>query len=480
MKRLWWWVLVLAACTKPEMQSVETVKMPEQWTAAPPSLFGLPDGAPWWEACGDDRCIEWIRRALANSPQIEQAVGQLAELGALYVAAVGQNSPQAQLNGFAQRFMQSVNAPLQQAVNVLVNRWYNDFTMGFAAAWEFDFWGRLEAIRCAAQADFEAGVSALWLQAVTLPAEIAVAANTWRFAARRSDLLDRRIAVLARRLELNRGLERAGLLDSGTALLVEQAYDQLKGQKPLLQQTIQEAIRRIAVLTGEYPERIIAEGIDKDQVFVEPRFPALVPSQLLLQRPDVKTAYYQLAAAESRVAQAVAQRYPIFSLAATIGLDSGAIGNFLQARSAFASIGPQILQTVLDGGNLAQQAEAAAARQAQALAIFKGAVLTAFEEVENALNGGYLLRASLQQLQRAQMDADQKRSLSQDLLLRGLISEGDYLDAEENWIVVTDSVLSAQASVQNQWISLARATSTEPDRELVAHSKPMPVRQTHP
>lgn len=470
MKRLWWWALLLAACTKPDMQTVESVKMPEQWTAASPSLFGLPDGTPWWEACGDERCIEWIRRALAHSPRIEQAVGQLAELGSLYVAAVGQNSPQAQLNGFAQRFMQSVNAPLQQAVNVLVNRWYNDFTMGFAAAWELDFWGRLEAFRCAAQADFESAVSALWLQAVTLPAEIAVASNTWRFAARRLELLEKRIEVLARRLELNRELEQAGLLDAGSAALIHQAFDQLKAQNPLLRQTIQESIRRIAVLTGEYPERILAEGIDTAQVFAEPRFPALVPSQLLLKRPDVRGAYYQLAAAESRVAQAVAQRYPIFSLAATIGLDSGVSSNFLQARSAFASIGPQVLQTVLDGGNLAKQAEAAAARQAQALAIFKGTVLTAFEEVENALNGAYLLRASLEQLQLAQTQAGHKRALSRDLFRQGLISEGDYLDTEENWIVVTDSVLSAQASLQNQWISLARATSVEPEHELVANS----------
>jgi multidrug efflux system outer membrane protein len=463
-KQTWAVLLVLWGCSKPQMRSTESIELPKHWTAASPSVFGLPDDEPWWKGCGDPVCIAWIERALAQNPDVQGAIGRLLELGALYVAAAGQNGPQIQLNGFAQRFMQSQNAPLQQQFNVLVNRWYSDMTLGFASAWEVDLWGRLEALRCSAAADFEAAASALMVQSVTLPAEVATSVNSWRFAARRLQLLDQRVQLLKRRLALAASLGESGLTDGSAVEANRQTLGTLAAQVPLLQQSMEESIQRLAVLLGEYPDRIRAEGLDLAAEFQEPAFPATVPSEVLLKRPDVRQAYYQLAGAESRVALAVAQRYPVLSIAATLGLDTGTANRFLQARSAFASFGPQILQTVVDGGNLAQQAEAAAQRQAQALADFKGAVLGAFAEVENALNGSYLLKKNVESLSEAQRAAEQQRHLSRDLFARGLISESQLIDAEENWIVAADGLLAARGSLQAQWITLARVTAPEPPR----------------
>jgi outer membrane protein TolC len=125
---------------------------------------------------------------------------------------------------------------------------------------------------------------------------------------------------------------------------------------------------------------------------------------------------------------------------------------------------------VLDGGNLAAQAEAASHRQAQALANFQSTVLNAFEEVENALNGVYLMRQNLASLRPALEAAQKTKALAQDLYRQGIFSEVKLLDAEENLIVIEDAVLNSETSLQTQWILLARATAVEQTSEPVSSS----------
>jgi len=453
-------LIFLFACQQPHMQSASDVLNPESFTAHPPLIMGEQHDDPWWYGLGDDQIIRWIDRATESNPGIQHSIARLQELGALYAIAEGRSTPTIQFSGLAQRFMQSQAAPIEQTFNVGVNRYFEDYTFGFVANWELDLWGRLAAIRKAAAADFEAAKAALMLQAVTIPAEIAVAVNTWRQSQHRLHIIEQRFALLQRRVELHRSAAEAGLLDEPALYFIEQSLANLKIQELETERLRQESIRRLSTLMGEYPHDLIEEGVSLDKMLQHPRFPAAIPSQILMSRPDVRLAYAELEAAEARVAEAVANRYPIISLEGTLGLNSKSIQRLFTALAGFASIGPTIAQTVLDAGRLKLQTEAAAARQAQALSRYKNVVLLAFEEVENALNGVFYLKNSEEQAQQALKFADRRSQQKQDQFLCGLLGEDFLLQIQDSYLLAQDNLVTIKTSLQNQWVALARATAT--------------------
>lgn len=453
-------LIFLFACQQPHMQRAADVIKPESFTAQPPLIMGEAGDDPWWYGIGDDQVVKWIDRATETNPGIQHSIARLQELGALYAIAEGRSTPTIQFTGLAQRFMQSQAAPIEQTFNVGVNRFFEDYTFGFVANWELDLWGRLDAVRKAALADFEAAKAALMLQAVTIPAEIAISVNTWRQSEHRSNIIAQRFELLHRRVELHKAAQEAGLLDEPALNFIEQSLANLRIQQLETERLKQESIRRLSMLMGEYPHDLIAEGVALDKLLQHPVFPVAIPSEILMARPDVRQAYAELEATEARVAEAVANRYPVISLEGTLGLNSKSLKQLFTAIAGFASIGPTIAQTVLDAGRLKLQTEAAVARQAQALARYKHTVLAAFEEVENALNGVSYLKISEEQARDALQSADRRSQQKQDQFTQGLLGEDYLLQVQDSYLLAQDNLVTIKTSLQNQWVALARATAT--------------------
>ena len=118
-----------------------------------------------------------------------------------------------------------------------------------------------------------------------------------------------------------------------------------------------------------------------------------LPSALLERRPDVAAAERRVAAANAQIGVARAAYFPVFSLAATVGVRQHARSStWLNAPSRLWSVGPRGVLTVFDAGrHRAQNAQAKAAYDEQ-VADYRGTVLTAYQEVEDNL-------AALRQLQ---------------------------------------------------------------------------------
>jgi NodT family efflux transporter outer membrane factor (OMF) lipoprotein len=110
-----------------------------------------------------------------------------------------------------------------------------------------------------------------------------------------------------------------------------------------------------------------------------------LPSKLLERRPDVSAAERRVASANAAIGVARAAYFPVFSLAAALGLESTATGNWIQAPSRFWSIGPQGVVTLFDAGLHRAQSAAARAAYDEQVANYRSSVLTAFQDVEDNL-----------------------------------------------------------------------------------------------
>jgi outer membrane protein TolC len=105
----------------------------------------------------------------------------------------------------------------------------------------------------------------------------------------------------------------------------------------------------------------------------------------LRQRPDIRRAERQLAAATAQVGEAEAARYPDLTLSGTLGLQAASAGSLLNTGAFMYSLAANTVMTIFDGGRLKQKVAIQNALQEQALISYQSAVQSALRDVENAL-----------------------------------------------------------------------------------------------
>ena len=186
-------------------------------------------------------------------------------------------------------------------------------------------------------------------------------------------------AVLRRELEL-------GAIAEGDVFAQDAALAQLEATLPPLNRQLQQARDSLAALTGHLPADFRADHIELDQLELPTDLPLGVPSQLVERRPDVRAAEAQLHAATAQVGVAIANLLPQITITGDIGSAATAMRDLFKAGTGFWSIGANATQTLFEGGTLLHRKRAADAALDQAGANYRSAVLTAFQNVADALH----------------------------------------------------------------------------------------------
>jgi NodT family efflux transporter outer membrane factor (OMF) lipoprotein len=170
---------------------------------------------------------------------------------------------------------------------------------------------------------------------------------------------------------------RADVVSAETQLLSSQAQ---QVNAKVLRGTLEHAI---AVLMGQAPATFTLprSGISSDV----PTVPPGVPSTVLERRPDVASAERQMAAANARIGVATAAYFPSLTLSATSTTSDDSLRRLFKSATTVWSLGPQLAETVFDGGlRQAQVAQAKAAYQ-NSVASYRQTVLTGFQQVEDQI-----------------------------------------------------------------------------------------------
>jgi len=174
-----------------------------------------------------------------------------------------------------------------------------------------------------------------------------------------------------------------------TQLDVEQAkysLEQTRAQIPGLQTSLEQAKNRLAVLIGQHPGSLRNTLAEPKAIPVTPLEVAVgVPADILRRRPDVRRAERQLAAQTAQIGVATADLYPKFSLLGSIGLEALSPGNLFLTSSRTHGIGATVAWPLFDAGAIRSNIEVQSALQEQALIRYESTILTALEDVENAL-----------------------------------------------------------------------------------------------
>lgn len=427
-------VVAASSCTVGPRYQRASVPTPPAWKTEPPWRVADPkDGIPkgkWWTIFGDSVLNGYEDQAYAANQTIAAAAARLQQARALARVSLSSFYLQSENNTAAQRQRLSENRPTSGGSPATSPVTQNVFTVPFALNYEPDLFGKnrrdLESSNAslqAAAADLEnarlvvtAELAADYFTLRELDAEIAVVQEALSYQQRGLDLVEAR----------NRGGVASGLDVAQQRTVLESTRTQLQ----LLQLQRSRTEHAIAVLMGEPASTF---GIPVGTLSAHlPEIPPGVPSDILERRPDVASAERQMAAANARIGVALSAFYPGITLGGQVGLQSTQITNLVTAPSALWALGSGLAQSLLSGGRNRAQADLATAQYDTVVANYRNDVLTAFQQVEDALSGLQNLSLAAESQQRAVEAARQALEIANNRYVGGLVTYLDVITAQEN------------------------------------------------
>jgi outer membrane protein, multidrug efflux system len=180
-----------------------------------------------------------------------------------------------------------------------------------------------------------------------------------------------------------------------------------------------------------------------------------IPADTLRQRPDVRASERALAAATARIGVAEAQLYPGLRLTGNIGTSAFSLGGLFDAITGAIFAG--VDQTLFDGGRLRSQVRSQRAATEGALATYHQSVLTALEDVENALAALAAARRREVEFAIAQDAANNSAILARVQYRSGLTDFQTLLDAERSLLSARDGLVSSRGDETLALVQLYRA-----------------------
>jgi len=261
---------------------------------------------------------------------------------------------------------------------------FSQHNLGLSASYILDFWGKQ---RAQLHANEENATASRYNRDVVTLTTLATVANTY-FALlaaqdelgvtrRNLEAADRILSLVQR--QFNGGTASQLDLSQQEALVATQ-----RAAIPPLEVTVGQNSAALAVLVARAPANFRVRGGSTANIVV-PRVTPGLPSQLLYQRPDVREAEAQLAAANFSVEVARAAFFPQIQLTGTTGVQSASLAKLFVPGAWYYTLAAGLTQPVFDGFLLESQLKAAKGAQLQALQVYRKAVLSAFADVEKAL-----------------------------------------------------------------------------------------------
>ncbi len=332
------------------------------------------------------------------------------------------------------------------------------YQAGFDASWEIDLFGGVRRAVEAADAEVASQIENQRDVLVSLIAEVARNYLEVRGFQSQIEIAHRNVKIQTDAVEVARSKAR---LAGGSDLEVarsEALVAQTRSQIPFLEQQRDASIHRLATLQG-LPPRSLYDILTAAKPIPQgpPSIPPGLPAELLRRRPDIRRAERELAAATARIGEATADLYPRFSLTGAIGLQSQTMKHFADWQSHFWNIGPSMSWPIFDAGKIRSNITVQDERTKQADLNYRKTVLSALEEVENALTA-YSKEQSRRDLLAVAVERNRRSvELANTLYQNGARDFLNVIDAQRALLSTEDLLAQSDRLVATNLVGLYKA-----------------------
>lgn len=301
-----------------------------------------------------------------------------------------------------------------------------------SASWELDLWGKLKSASKAALASLLQNDA--YKRSVQTQLIANIATNYYNLLAYDKQLAITKQTVDNRKedVETNKALKQANKVNEAAVAQSEANRYAAEVTIPDLQTSIQLTENDICLLLGKPSGPIKRTSIDLQQP--DTSLQTGVPAQLLANRPDVQQAEYNLRYYFEQINVARAYFYPSLSITAQGGWQSGTVNDLFKSASLFGSIAAGLTQPIFNKGLNKQRLGLAKAEYEEYVASFQQTVLTAGEEVSNALYS-YQAATNKKGTRSLQLDASKRAvDYNRELLKNGYATYTDVLTSEQTYL----------------------------------------------
>jgi NodT family efflux transporter outer membrane factor (OMF) lipoprotein len=257
---------------------------------------------------------------------------------------------------------------------------------------------------------------------------------------------ERLVAIERELTGLFRGQRTLGFVAEADLVAQEALLAQTEASLPPLRNQLDQQRDLVTALSGRLPDAEPAEIFELDQLSLPDPLPVSLPATLVEQRPDIRAAEANLHSATALVGVAIANFLPQVSLGAGTGSSATDIARLFTPGNGFWNLTGTATQTLFDGGALLHRRRAADAALEQAEAQYQSTVVTAFQNVADALHAVANDAEALRAQQAAEQAATRSLDFARRELALGAISHLTVLTAEQNYQQAVVSRVQAQAA----------------------------------
>ncbi len=425
-------LLALAGCAVGPKYQRPSVPVPETWKSQGPWQVAAPGDSdpkgPWWTIFHDARLSEYEEQALNANQSLAAARNQLELARSLARVASAGFFPQLNSDPNATRQRLSGDRPLQGSPGPFYPVTQSVYNLPFSLNYEIDLFGSVRQNLRAANATLQATAADLQNAQLVLTAELAADYFSLRELDAETQVVQSSVEIEDKGLQLVQRRHDGGIASGLEVAQQASLLDATKAQLSLVQQQRAQYEHAIAVLTGNSPSTFsvtfspLAGG--------PPVIPVGVPSNLLERRPDSASAERAIAYQNAEVGIAQAAFYPHLSLASSTGSQSRDLALLGSAPSAFWAVGSDLLQPVFNGGRNRATLQAAKDSYYGAVANYRQAVLTGFQQVEDGLSGLQTLAQAAATQQAAVQDSQRALTIANNRYVGGLTTYLDVITAQ--------------------------------------------------
>jgi multidrug efflux system outer membrane protein len=448
--------VLLSGCTVGPDYRAPIVNFPARWSSDQTRQAPNPAQAShWWRRLNDPLLDALIDEATASNLDVATSKAKIREARYSLQQTTAGLFPSVTGSGSATR-----NKSSTSAIDTIGTSGYpyNQFQAGFDSSWELDLFGGTRRGVEVATRNLEASEDDLQATLLTLVGDVAAYYVDARAYQARISLARRTAASQRETAALTRTKFDAGSASAVDAAKAVAQASSTEANVPSYEAAYAADVHRLGILLGREP-LALAQALARTAPIPTPRMPLPkgIPADILLTRPDVRAAERRLAQATAKIGQAEAALYPDVSLTGSVSTSALKLGDLAKYSSVGWSFGPSVSVPIFDAGKLRAAVGVSLAQRDQYHAAFHAAVLTALEDVENAIVSLNSERRRTRQLTDAATNYREATRLSRSLYQNGSSSFLDVLDSERSLYSSEDSLLQSRVAVAKDYVALAKA-----------------------
>lgn len=417
-------------------------------------VLGADLQADWWTLFASKPLDDLVRRALTANPDLAAAEAALRQAREVAAADRGAFFPSVSANFSTTRAKNPdvLASPVQSSASI-----YSLNTGQLGIAYTADVFGGLRRQAESSAALAEAQRFQTEAVRLTLTSNVVLAAITEASLRAQIGATEQLIEANRRLLDILRRRQALGDAARADVAAQEAALAQAVQALPPLKKQLAQQRHLIAILSGGYPGQAPDIDFDLEQLTLPQALPLSVPAALVQQRPDVRAAAANLHSAGALVGVAIAARLPNISLNAAYGAEHDTLSRLFDYRNTLWSISGGITQPVFEGGALLHRQRAAEAAYDQAKAQYRSTVLTACQNVADAIGAIQQDAEALTSAAASERVAEQSYKIAEDQARLGAVSTAQVLSAEQTYRQAVLALAQAQAARFSDTVALFQA-----------------------